>query len=125
MKAQDRRTNEQLVSDNKETTQDRRSLHSEADASPEDTSPSPLPNDVLYIEHEDDSDEEDQPKYIEFSSGLIGTPNSRLLVPKTPRENILKRFHDSPYAGYLGTKKIIARITRKYLWPNMAREIQN
>ena len=48
LKAQDRRTNEQMVSDNEGTTQDRRSLHSEAAASPEDTSPSPLPNDVPY-----------------------------------------------------------------------------
>ena len=96
--------NEQMVSDNEGTTQDRRSLHSEAAASPEDTSPSPLPNDVPYLEQEDDSDEEDQPKFIEFSSGLIGTPNGRILVPKKLRENILKRFHDSPYAGHLGTK---------------------
>ena len=72
--------NEQMVSDNEETTQDRRSLHSEAAVSPEDTSPSPLPNDVPYLEQEDDSDEEDQPKFIEFSSGLIGTPNGRILV---------------------------------------------
>jgi hypothetical protein len=104
-----------LVSDNEETTQDRRSLHSEAAASPEDISPSPLPNYVPYLEHEDDSDEEDQPKVIEFSSGLIGTPNGRILVTKKLRENILKRFHDSPYAGHLGTKKTIARITRRYI----------
>jgi hypothetical protein len=77
-----------MVSDNEETTQDRRSLHPEAAASPEDTSPSTLPNDVPYLEHEDDSDEEDQPKFIEFCSGLIEKPNGRRSTKDAKRKRL-------------------------------------
>ena len=61
---------------------------------------------------EDDSDD-DCLDFVEFHNGLIGTADGKILVPKTLRSKILQRFHDSPYAGHLGTRKTIARIKRR------------
>ena len=71
---------------------------------------------------EDDSDNDLD--FVELYNGLIGTADGRILVPETFRPKILQRFHDSPYAGHLGTKKTIARIKRRYLWPKMTKEIK-
>ena len=73
---------------------------------------------------EDDSDD-DCLDFVELHNGLIGTADGKILVPKTLRSKILQRFHDSPYAGHLGTRKTIARIKRRYLWPGMSKEIKN
>ena len=40
----------------------------------------------------------------------MGTPNGQILAPESIQLNVLKRFHDSPYAGHLGTQETKARI---------------
>ena len=75
--------------------------------------------------YKDDSDSDDDClEFIELNNGLIGTPDGKILVPEVLRVKILKRFHDSPYAGHLGTRKTIARIRRRYLWPKMTKDIK-
>ena len=75
-------------------------------------------------DRESDSDD-DFLEFIELNNGLIGTTDGKILVPEGLRVKILKRFHDSPYAGHLGTRKTIARIRRRYLWPKMTKEIKD
>jgi hypothetical protein len=70
-------------------------------------------------EYKSDIIEDEQIK--EFKSGLIGTADGKILVPKSLREKILIRFHDSPFAGHLGVKKTIARIQRRFKWPFMVK----
>lgn len=72
---------------------------------------------------EDDSDE-DSHEFIELHNGLMGTPHGQILVPEPLRLKILQRFHDSLYAGHLGTQKTTARIRRRYLWPGMTKQIR-
>ena len=72
---------------------------------------------------EDDSDDECL-DFVELHNVLIGTADGRILVPETLRPKILQRFYDSPYAGQLGSRKTIAIIKRRYLWPGMSKEIK-
>ena len=72
----------------------------------------------------DDEDDDDRCKFIELHNGLMGTPSGQILVPEPLRIKILQRFHDSPYAGHLGTQKTVARIRRRYLWPQMTKMIR-
>ena len=73
----------------------------------------------------DSSDEDDHCEFIELQNGLIGTPHGQILVPEALRLKVLQRFHDSPYAGHLGTQKTTARIRRRYLWPKMTKMIRD
>ena len=63
----------------------------------------------------------DEEEIVELDNGLIGTSAGRILVPESLKEKILKRFHDSPYAGHLGVKKTTARIQRRFKWHKMAK----
>lgn len=47
----------------------------------------------------------------------------QLVVPKSMRENILKRFHDDPMAGHYGIDKTIHRIAQHYYWSGMRSQI--
>jgi len=76
------------------------------------------------VENESDSDSDDDEQIKELQNGLLGTADGRILVPKTLREKILLRFHDSPFAGHLGVKKTTARIQRRFKWPRMVKEIR-
>ena len=67
---------------------------------------------------------DDDEKIMELKNGLIGTSAGRILVPKSLKEKILKRFHDSPYAGHLGVKKTAARIQRRFKWHKMGKDIK-
>ncbi len=66
----------------------------------------------------------DEEEIVELDNGLIRTPARKTLVPESLKEKILKRFHDSPYAGHLGVKKTTARIQRRFKWLKMAKEIK-
>jgi hypothetical protein len=72
----------------------------------------------------EDNNIDDDEEVIEVDNGLLGTTAVRILVPESLKEKILKRFHDSPYAGQLGIKKTAARIQRRFKWPKMAKEIK-
>ena len=82
------------------------------------------PDSSTEIDSEDD-DEDERFKFIELHNGLMGTPSGQILVPEPLRIKILQRFHDSPYAGHLGSQKTAARIRRRYLWPNMTKMIRD
>ena len=82
---------------------------------------SPRDGDEGYLSEDDKINDEEE--IIELDNGLLGTTAGRILVPESLKEKILKRFHDSPYAGHLGIKKTAARIQRRFKWPKMGKDI--
>jgi len=83
---------------------------------------SPRDGDEGYLSENDNIDDDEE--IIELDNGLLGTTAGRILVPESLKEKILKRFHDSPYAGHLGIKKTAARIQRRFKWPKMGKDIK-
>jgi hypothetical protein len=59
---------------------------------------SPRDGDEGYLSDDDNIDDDEE--VIELDNGLLGTTAGRILVPESLKEKILKRFHDSSYAGY-------------------------
>lgn len=51
--------------------------------------------------------------------------SERLVVSKELTEQVLKLGHNFPWAGYLGPKKTLARIARRFYWPGLSNEIQH
>jgi hypothetical protein len=58
---------------------------------------SPRDGDEGYLSEDDKIDDDEE--IIELDNGLLGTTEGRILVPESLKDKILKRFHDSPYAG--------------------------
>lgn len=54
---------------------------------------------------------------------LQATKNRRV-VPRHLREAILKQFYDSPLAGHRAIRTTTEAIGKRFLWPNMAKEIE-
>lgn len=48
---------------------------------------------------------------------------AQLVIPEEERVNILKAYHDDPTAGHYGITRTIARISGRYYWPGMRRQI--
>ena len=82
-------------------------------------------NDQDSSSSSDDGYQEEQTRFVELFNGLIATSDGRILVPKSLREKVLKRFHSSPYAGHLGIKKTTDRIKRRFKWAKMMQDIKN
>lgn len=49
----------------------------------------------------------------------------KLCVPAQQKHRVLIENHDSPTAGHLGMRKTISRISNRYYWPGMLRDIKN
>ena len=49
----------------------------------------------------------------------------RLMVPKKPRERVLREEHDSKMAGHWQAGKMVEIITRNFAWPKMDEGICN
>ncbi|KAH8300620.1 hypothetical protein KR059_003819, partial [Drosophila kikkawai] len=48
----------------------------------------------------------------------------KLCVAAEHRARILQECHDAPTAGHLGTRKTILRISQKFYWPGMFRDVK-
>nr|XP_054594838.1 uncharacterized protein LOC129162695 [Nothobranchius furzeri] len=53
-----------------------------------------------------------------------GTGSEKLVVPKMLREQVLKLGHSIPWAGHLGFKKTFDRISNRFYWPGIQKEVQ-
>jgi hypothetical protein len=47
----------------------------------------------------------------------------RLVVPPQFREVMLQAFHDSPFAGHLGIRRMFNRIAVNYYWPSLIQSV--
>jgi len=48
----------------------------------------------------------------------------KLVIPYRLRQKIIQEHHDSIFAGHLGLKKTYAKISEKYYWENMYKDIK-
>ena len=53
-----------------------------------------------------------------------GTKHSKVVVPATMREQVLKLGHDNALAGHLGTQKTTDRILLEFWWPGVVADIK-
>lgn len=47
----------------------------------------------------------------------------KLVIPREFRSQVLKECHDEPQSGHLGIAKTFLRISQKYYWPGMFRDV--
>ena len=45
------------------------------------------------------------------------------MMDKKEREQIIKSCHTVPTSGHLGTKKTLARVTERFMWPGVTKEV--
>ena len=45
------------------------------------------------------------------------------MMDKKKREQIKKSCHTVPTSGHLGTKKTLARVTERFMWPGVTKEV--
>jgi hypothetical protein len=48
----------------------------------------------------------------------------RLVVPLALRQQYMRELHESVFAGHLGRQRTIIKVTERYWWPNMIKEIK-
>ncbi len=64
---------------------------------------------------------------LQVVGGLLVTARNRVVVPGSNDVKLLlfRECHDLPLGGHLGSAKTIARITQRFVWPNMHAEIRH
>ena len=49
---------------------------------------------------------------------------SQLVVPVQKRQDFIKQFHDSLFAGHLGITRTVFRLLDRVYWPGLRRDVQ-
>ena len=62
-------------------------------------------------------------RYIRIPSGLMATPEGKIMVPLDKRIEILERFHNHKLAGHLGTAKTLFKIRRRFHWKSINKDV--
>ena len=60
-----------------------------------------------------------------YWNNLKKTSNAKLVVPSALRYQIMKEHHDEMSGGHFGRNKTCAKITNRYFWPRMIKDIIN
>jgi hypothetical protein len=47
-----------------------------------------------------------------------------IIVPQDSKQQILRQYHDSPYAGHMGYSSTLDNIRKAYYWPKMSTEVK-
>jgi hypothetical protein len=61
-------------------------------------------------------------RYVRLPSGLMATPEGKILVPLDRRKEILERFHNHRLAGHLGKAKTLF-IRRRLHWKSINKDV--
>ena len=48
----------------------------------------------------------------------------QLVIPQTLTYDVLRALHNAPSAGHFGYRKTLLRVTQRFYWPGMSREIE-
>lgn len=56
-----------------------------------------------------------------LSDDELGEP--QIYVPREMRKQILHDCHNTDLSGHLGTRRTLARVTQKYYWPGLSKEV--
>lgn len=54
-----------------------------------------------------------------------GRTRERTVIPKSLVEKVLYAYHNAPYSGHFGFKKTLRKITAKYVWRGMHRDVKS
>ncbi|KAI9560471.1 hypothetical protein GHT06_014495 [Daphnia sinensis] len=54
--------------------------------------------------------------------GLL-THKGKILIPSCLKHRVMERFHDHLLGGHLGIAKTVKRISQRFFWPNMVKDI--
>ena len=58
-----------------------------------------------------------------YKLGDRSNPRDRIVVPQSLKYQILTTHHDPPFAGHLGIKRTISRISRDFFWAGLAKDV--
>src|SRR6266508_1124527 len=47
----------------------------------------------------------------------------RRIVPRSQYYPLMYTFHNNPTAGHLGYKKVLQKLSERYYWPDMAKDV--
>lgn len=47
----------------------------------------------------------------------------RFIIDKEEQKRILDSCHKHPTSGHMGTKKTLARITERFMWPGVTKDV--
>ena len=47
----------------------------------------------------------------------------RFILNKSERAKIVKECHKDPTSGHLGTKRTLSRVTERFMWPGVAKDV--
>ena len=64
--------------------------------------------------------------HVLMPSGLIGIKKhgqTKIVVPKSLRQKILKECHDSPSAGHVGMRRNLEQIDRQFHWHGLRGDV--
>lgn len=49
----------------------------------------------------------------------------RFILDKDERVRLLKECHKGPTSGHLGTKRTLSRLTERFMWPGVGKDVNN
>lgn len=49
----------------------------------------------------------------------------QIVLPQCYRGEVLRVAHESPLAGHMGVRKMLARIRRHFYWPQLCKDVVN
>lgn len=60
-----------------------------------------------------------------FVKPVINVPQVRFVMNTKERTKILEACHKDLMSGHMGTKKTLARITQRFIWPGVAKDVNH
>ena len=52
-------------------------------------------------------------------------PYARLVIPASFRKQLMEAYHDSPFGGHLGISKTFAKLSARYWWPSIYKDVDD
>ena len=57
-------------------------------------------------------------------AGYITILQVRFILEKAERRRILEVCHHHPTSGHFGIRKTLARVTERFMWPGMTKDVR-
>ncbi len=54
---------------------------------------------------------------------VLKNQSTRRIVPRSQYYPLMYTFHNDPTAGHLGYKKVLQKLSERYYWPGMAKDV--
>src|SRR6266498_4822765 len=60
---------------------------------------------------------------LEEGTLVLKDQPTRRIVPRSQYYSLMYIFHNDPIAGHLGYKKVLQKLSERYYWPDMAKDV--